>query len=372
MTPLGRIIAARIAAEGPMRLDDYMRLCLMHPAHGYYSTRDPFGTKGDFTTAPEISQMFGELVGLALAQAWLDQGAPAPFTLAELGPGRGTLMADLLRATRRVPGFPQAARVTLVETSPHLRQVQRERLGEITHLSSVMELPEAPLFLVANEFFDALPVRQMQRVTGGWAERMVTLDARGDLMLALAAPVSLPREAPEGEVWEICAEGAAIMETVAARIAAHGGAAIAIDYGTWNGKGDSLQALRRHASDGILAHPGEADLTAHVDFAPLAGAALRAGAAASIPERQGDWLRALGIETRAARLAQAGDPGAQAALHRLTDPAQMGHLFKAMAVWPSKLPPPPGFRPLPLAAQSVASAGLSDLAPRPEADPPAR
>lgn len=162
------------------------------------------------------------------------------------------------------------------------------------------------------------------------------------------------------------------METVAARIAVHGGAAIAIDYGTWNGKGDSLQALRRHAPDGILAHPGEADLTAHVDFAPLAGAALRAGAAASIPERQGDWLRALGIETRAARLAQAGDPGAQAALHRLTDPAQMGHLFKAMAVWPSKLPPPPGFRPLPLAAQSVASAGLSDLAPRPEADPPAR
>ena len=247
MTPLGRIIAARIAAEGPMRLDDYMRLCLMHPSHGYYSTRDPFGTKGDFTTAPEISQMFGELVGLALAQAWLDQGAPAPFTLAELGPGRGTLMADLLRATRRVPGFHQAARVTLVETSPHLRQVQRERLGEITHLSSVTELPEAPLFLVANEFFDALPVRQLQRVTGGWAERMVTLDARGGLMLALAAPVSLPREAPEGEVWEICAEGAAIMETVATRIAAHGGAAIAIDYGTWNGKGDSLQALRRHA-----------------------------------------------------------------------------------------------------------------------------
>ncbi|MBB1498220.1 class I SAM-dependent methyltransferase [Paracoccus sp. MC1862] len=366
MTPLGRIIAGRIAAEGPMGLDDYMRLCLMHPDHGYYATRDPFGAQGDFTTAPEISQMFGELVGLALAQAWLDQGSPAPFTLAELGPGRGTLMADLLRATRRVPGFHDAARVTLVETSPHLRQVQRKRLGEITHLSSVADLPEIPLFLVANEFFDALPIRQMQRAEGGWAERMVTLDDSGALTLALAAPVALPRAAPEGEIWEICAEGTAIMSTVAQRLAVHGGVAIVVDYGTWDGKGDSLQALRRHAPEGILTHPGEADLTAHVDFAPLAGAAIRAGAAASAPERQGDWLRALGIEARAARLAAAGDAGAEAALHRLTDAAEMGHLFKAMAVWPRHLPPPAGFRPLPAAAptQASATAGQPGLAPR--------
>ncbi|MBB1491917.1 SAM-dependent methyltransferase [Paracoccus sp. MC1854] len=366
MTPLGRIIAGRIAAEGPMGLDDYMRLCLMHPDHGYYATRDPFGAQGDFTTAPEISQMFGELVGLALAQAWLDQGSPAPFTLAELGPGRGTLMADLLRATRRVPGFHDAARVTLVETSPHLRQVQRKRLGEITHLSSVADLPEIPLFLVANEFFDALPIRQMQRAEGGWAERMVTLDDSGALTLALAAPVALPRAAPEGEIWEICAEGTAIMSTVAQRLAVHGGVAIVVDYGTWDGKGDSLQALRRHAPEGILTHPGEADLTAHVDFAPLAGAAIRAGAAASAPERQGDWLRALGIEARAARLAAAGDAGAEAALHRLTDAAEMGHLFKAMAVWPRHLPPPAGFRPLPTAAptQASATAGQPGLAPR--------
>lgn len=366
MTPLARIIAARIASEGPMGLDEYMRLCLMHPDHGYYATRDPFGAKGDFTTAPEISQMFGELVGLALAQAWLDQGSPAPFTLAELGPGRGTLMADLLRATRRVPGFHEAARVTLVETSPHLRQIQRERLGEITHLSSVAELPEAPLFLVANEFFDALPIRQMQRVEGGWAERMVALDADGGLALALAAPVTLPRAAPEGEIWEICAEGTAIMSVVAQRIARHGGAAIVIDYGTWNGKGDSLQALRRHAPDGILAHPGEADLTAHVDFAPLANAAIQAGAAASPPERQGDWLRALGIEARAARLAAAGDAGAEAALHRLTDAGEMGHLFKAMAVWPRQNPPVAGFRPLPPSArtQASATAGPPGLASR--------
>jgi len=366
MTPLARIIAARIGAEGPMLLDEYMRLCLMHPDHGYYATRDPFGAQGDFTTAPEISQMFGELVGLALAQAWLDQGAPSPFTLAELGPGRGTLMADLLRATRRIPGFHEAARVMLVETSPHLRQVQRERLGEVTHLDSASDLPEAPLFLVANEFFDALPIRQMQRVEGGRAERMVALHESGALTLALAPPVTLPRAAPLGEIWEICAEGAAIMSMVAQRIAAHGGAAIVVDYGTWDGKGDSLQALRRHAPDGILAHPGEADLTAHVDFAPLAGAAIQSGASASVPERQGDWLRALGIAARAARLAAAGDAGAEAALHRLTDAAEMGHLFKAMALWPRHLPPPAGFRPLPAAApaQASATAGQPGLAPR--------
>ena len=345
MTPLGRLIAGRIAREGPMRLDDYMRLCLMHPRHGYYSTRDPFGARGDFTTAPEISQMFGELVGLALAQAWLDQGAPTPFTLAELGPGRGTLMADLIRATRGVPGFHAAARITLVETSAHLREVQARRLGPVTHLDSAAELPQAPLFLIANEFLDALPVRQLQRVPGGWAERMVTV-RDGALALALAPPVALPRDGKDGDVWEICAEAIPVVTEVAGRIARHGGAAIWVDYGTWDGHGDSLQALRRHRSEPILAHPGEADLTAHVDFAPLAGAAMQAGAAVSAPVPQGDWLTALGIAQRAERLANAGDTGAAAALHRLTDPSRMGQLFKAQAIWPRSAPPPPGFRPL--------------------------
>ena len=347
MTPLARIIAARIRAEGPMALDDYMRLCLMHPQHGYYSTRDPFGTQGDFTTAPEISQMFGELVGLAIAQAWLDQGTPTPFTLAELGPGRGTLMADVLRATARVPGFRQAAQLALVEVSPHLRGVQRDRLGEVLHLDSAADLPQAPLFLIANEFFDALPIRQLQRTRRGWAERMVTLDDAGALVLALGPPRPLPLDGPEGEIRELCPEGAAIMATVAERIACHGGAAIVIDYGTWDGHGDSLQALRAHAYDDPLAHPGEADLTAHVDFAPLAAAAIRAGAAASLPEPQGAWLKSLGIEARAARLAAAGDAGAAEALDRLTAPGRMGHLFKAMAVWPKDSLPPPGFHPLP-------------------------
>ena len=347
MTPLGRLIAGRIAAEGPMRLDDYMRLCLLHPTHGYYSTRDPFGRDGDFTTAPEISQMFGEMVGLALAQSWLDQGAPAPFTLAELGPGRGTLMADILRATRGVPGFAEAARVVLVEASAHLRQVQRDRLGAVVHLDSVSDLPDNPLFLIANEFFDALPIRQFQRVPGGWAERMVVV-AGDRLALALGPPVALDRVACNGEVVEICPEAPPIVTALAGRIARHGGAAILIDYGTWDGRGDSFQALRAHAPVDPLAHPGQADLTAHVDFAPLAAAALAAGAAVSAPVAQGDWLLGLGMAHRAARLAAAGDAGAAEALERLTHPARMGQLFKAMAVWPRPAPPPPGFSALAL------------------------
>ncbi|MBV0892232.1 SAM-dependent methyltransferase [Paracoccus sp. Z118] len=345
MTPLGRLIAARIAREGPMRLDDYMQTCLLHPQHGYYATRDPFGAAGDFTTAPEISQMFGELAGLALAQAWMDQGSPAPFTLAEIGPGRGTLMADMRRAMRVVPGMGDAAQVALVEASPHLRQVQTEKLGAVTHLDRADDLPEAPLFLIANEFFDALPIRQFLRVEGGWAERMVT-QADGVLSFALAPPMPLPRQGALGEVFEDRPAAPAVAAQVARRIVAHGGVAISIDYGTWEGRGDSLQALRGHEYDNPLAHPGEADLTSHVDFAPLAAAALAEGAAVSAPVPQGDWLLSLGIAARAERLAAAGDAGAAAALHRLTDPAAMGQLFKAMAIWPRQAPPPPGFAPL--------------------------
>lgn len=345
MTALAGIIAARIAQDGPMRLDEYMGLCLMHPQHGYYSTRDPFGAGGDFITAPEISQMFGEIVGLALAQAWLDQGSPTPFTLAELGPGRGTLMADVLRAAGRVPGFAAAARVTLVERSAHLRAVQRERLGAVTHLDEADQLPDAPLFLIANEFFDALPIRQFQQVPGGWAERVVVCQDGGRLTAALTAPVQAPRAGALGEVHEICPAAGPIMAQLAGRIARHGGAAFIIDYGTWDGCGDSLQAVRAHAPEGIFNNPGQADLTAHVDFAPLAAAAVNAGAAASRPTPQGEWLLSLGIAERARRLAEAGDAGASAALQRLTAPGQMGQLFKAMAVYPRGAVAPPGFGP---------------------------
>ena len=342
MTPLAGLIAAQIAASGPMRLDEYMRLCLMHPRHGYYATRDPFGAAGDFTTAPEISQMFGEMIGLALAQGWHDQGRPSPFTLAEIGPGRGTLMADILRAIRVMPGMAEAAEVVLIEVSPHLRKVQRARLGDVRHLDSAADLPQKPLFLVANEFFDALPIRQFQRVDGGWAEHVVHLDAAGGLALGLAAPVPGP-DAALGEIRETCPEAGPIVTSIAERIAAHGGLAILLDYGNWQGRGDTFQALRRHAPDDPLAHPGEADLTAHVDFAPLA---LAAGARVSGMITQGDWLMRLGINARAERLAQAGDGGAMAALHRLTAPGEMGHLFKILALWAPDAPLPPGFEPL--------------------------
>ncbi|WP_288948653.1 SAM-dependent methyltransferase [uncultured Paracoccus sp.] len=350
MTALARLIAGRIRLSGPMRLDEYMQLCLLHPEHGYYATRDPFGSAGDFITAPEISQMFGEMIGLALAQTWLDQGSPAPFTLAEIGPGRGTLMADILRAIRIVPGMAEAARVTLVEASPHLRRVQRERLGEATHLDQVAQLPEGPLFLIANEFFDALPIRQFQRRAQDWAERMVALTPGGDLHFALAPAdetiaATLPL-VPEGTVIERCPEAAPIAAQIAGRIAGHGGCAIFIDYGNWRGQGDTLQALRRHQPEDPLASPGDADLTAHVDFAPLAAAAHGAGARVSRMGAQGAWLRHLGIEARAQRLAQAGDAGAMAALHRLTAPGEMGHLFKVLAIWARHAPVPPGFEPL--------------------------
>lgn len=349
MTPLADLIIQRIHATGPITLADYMELCLLHPDHGYYATRDPFGAAGDFTTAPEISQIFGELCGLALGQAWLDQGSPGACTLAEPGPGRGTLMADMRRAMRSVPGMSEAAQTHLIEASPHLRRMQADLLGPVIHLDHVDALPDAPLFLVANEFFDALPIRQFQRVEGGWSERVVTLGPDG-LVFALAPPVDLPRQGKIGDVIEDCPAATPIMMAIAGRIAQHGGAAIIVDYGGWNGFGDTFQALRGHQPEHPLAHPGEADLTAHVDFAPLAAAALRAGAQVSRPLHQGAWLLGLGAEARARRLMAAGDQGAMSALRRLTHADEMGHLFKAMAIWPKGAPPVPGFDALRLHA----------------------
>lgn len=344
VTPLARAIAARIRATGPMDLGEYMHLCLLHPRHGYYATRDPFGAAGDFTTAPEISQMFGELLGLALGQAWLDQGRPANAVLAEVGPGRGTLMEDARRVLAR--GLGWQPEVVLVEASARLRAMQRQRLGAVTHLDGVEHLPDRPLFLLANEFFDALPVRQFQRDADGWRERQVALDADGGLRLALGPPLPLPWAGAPGTLREERVAAAPIVAQIARRIVAHGGAAIVIDYGTWDGQGDSLQALRRHAPEGILDNPGEADLTSHVDFAPIAAAGRAAGAAVSAPLTQAALLEALGIGARAARLAAAAPDRAEeiaAARHRLTDPSQMGDLFKALALWPPDAPPPPGF-----------------------------
>ena len=350
MTPLARLFAARIAQDGPISVADYMAECLLHPIHGYYTTRDPFGAAGDFTTAPEISQMFGELFGLALAQTWMDQGSPARFTLAELGPGRGTLMADVLRATRGVPGFHAAAEVVMVEASPILRGVQGQTLTTAGFaaprwLDRAEGLPEQPLFLIANEFFDALPIRQFQRDQAGWRERLIGL-RDGVLAFGLSDLLPVPdlpafAAAKLGQIAEYCPMAAPVMAVISDRVQRFGGVGFVIDYGGWRSAGDTLQALRAHSFDDVLAHPGEADLTAHVDFEALAMAA-----PAQTYDTQGAVLGRLGIDARAARLA-AGLTGEAlqshlAAHRRLTDPAEMGTLFKVLAVYPAGAPLPPG------------------------------
>jgi SAM-dependent MidA family methyltransferase len=355
MTALADRLAARIAATGPISIADYMAECLLNPHHGYYSTRDPLGAAGDFVTAPEISQMFGECIGLALAQAWLDRGAPAPVALAELGPGRGTLMADILRATARVPGFHDAIRLQLVETSPPLRAAQSDRLhahDPVWH-DDVASLPDLPLFVIANEFFDALPVRQFLRDGDAWRERVVGLrEGRLAFGLAEPAPVAALRDrladTAQGDMVETCAAAAAIAGEIGSRIAALGGVALIVDYGGWGGTGDTLQAVRGHERVDPLATPGEADLTAHVDFAALAAAARPAAHSGLTP--QGILLERLGITARAQVLARSLPPGPTLDAHvvahrRLTHPDEMGSLFKAIALSEHGSPLPPGVDP---------------------------
>jgi len=353
---LGDLIRARIRETGPISLADYMTDCLLHPTMGYYTTRDPLGSKGDFTTAPEISQMFGELVGLALAQCWLDQGAPTPFTLAELGPGRGTLMADILRAGRAVPGFVQAADLLLIEASPALRARQAESLGEYTPrwLDRIAELPNRPLFLVANEFFDALPVRQFLRDGAGWRERLVGLD-HDKLAFGLGPNSPQPglehrlADTRDGDLVEICPSAVPAISVVASRIAEHGGGALIFDYGDWRSLGDTLQALRGHQRAEVLADPGQADLTAHVDFEALAEAAAAAGCNHSRLTTQGVFLERLGITARAQSLARNLEGRALdeliAAHRRLTHPEEMGNLFKVLGLCPAQVALPPGLDP---------------------------
>ncbi len=353
MTPLGRIVAERIAADGPMRLDAYMAHCLGHPEHGYYATRDPFGQAGDFTTAPEISQMFGEMIGTWLAQVWMDQGSPDRFVLAEFGPGRGTLMADALRAASRLPGFRDAAVLYLVETSPTLRRVQADTLADHgpRWADDVTSLPDLPLFAIANEFFDALPIRQFQRAETVWRERMVGPGDDGP-RLVWGPPRSEGHlttrfaDVRDGAIVEVCAAGEAIAADVGTRIAACGGALLIIDYGEWDGIGDTFQAVSRHAPTDPLAAPGEADLTAHVRLRALAEAS---GLQAVGPVGQGEFLERLGITERARALAAGRDGPALDAIvaqhRRLTHPSEMGSLFRALALVPPGAPSPPGFGP---------------------------
>ena len=319
MTPLGRALAERIRKEGPLNVEAYMEACNAY----YYATRDPLGAGGDFTTAPEIHQMFGELVGAALADMWTRAGKPAEAVYAELGPGRGTLASDALRVLRRV-GFE--GDVHLVETSPALREAQARLLPEAKFHDSLETLPAAPLLLAANEFFDALPIRQ-------------SVDGRERHIVLAAGAFAFDRD---GAIVERSPQREAAAEQLGKHLAINGGAAIIIDYGYSSGEqGDTLQAVRSHQFAYVLEHPGEQDLTAHVDFAALAEAAERGGAKASRIVTQGTWLETLGIGARAMALAAKNPQDTEsisAARRRLCDEGEMGRLFKVMALtgqgWP--------------------------------------
>ena len=331
---------ATASSHEPERLDHFMA----RANAAYYSRQDPFA---DFTTAPEISQIFGEIIGAWMAVTWEILSRPDPVILAEAGPGRGTLMADARRLTARVaPAFHAAARVHFIETSPRLRAAQAQRVPDAAWHDGLGTLPDGPVILVANEFLDALPIRQFRHESGQWAERHVQEGAFVEL--PCAAPADLPEAdaAMEG-ILEVNEAAEAFTAVLAARLVRHGGVALILDYGTPHNPGDSLQAIRARRPAEPLAHAGEADLTALVDFGAIARAAARAGAATQGPVPQGVFLNRLGLFQRAERLGAGRAPAEAAALmagaRRLAEPLQMGGLFKAMAIAPSSAPELPGF-----------------------------
>jgi SAM-dependent MidA family methyltransferase len=326
-----------------------MTLALTHPVYGYYASKMPLGESGDFITAPEISQMFGELIGLWCIAVWRAMDEPRPLLLVELGPGRASLMADALCAARIAPDFLGAIDLNLIETSEVLQRRQRGALKDSPVAASwhknVEELPSGPAIIVANEFFDCLPVRHFVRSKDGWHERLVGLDGDGRLCFGLAPDAELGLAAPgePGQVVEVGHAAALLMTRLAARIVAHGGALLVIDYGyDTPGRGETLQAVKRHGFADPLCDPGEADLTAHVDFCGLSRAARAAGAEVHGPVPQGEWLTRLGIHERAAKLRRNGGLRQRAAIDsavlRLaggghgSGATDMARLFKALAV----------------------------------------
>lgn len=336
-TPLEEIIVTMIREDGPMPIERYMALCLGHPRYGYYMARDPFGPEGDFITAPEISQIFGELIGIWSAAAFQALGAPGHFNLVELGPGRGTLMSDILRASRVMPGFREAARLHLVETSPTLRKLQADKLGDaVTWHETVASLPDGPMIVIANEFFDALPIRQYEFHDGQWMERRIGLGADDRLVIGRTAFALAQQPAAEGAIFETGPLRDDIARELGARLASGRGVVLVIDYGhAASALGDTLQAVRRHEFCSILDRPGEADLTSHVDFQSLAQAFAQGGAKTHGPITQRQFLLAMGLEARAAILSRAAEPPQRKiiarAIERLAGENQMGNLFKVMA-----------------------------------------
>ncbi|HAA91364.1 MAG: methyltransferase [Rhodospirillaceae bacterium] len=357
MNALADSLKRRIAAEGPISIAAFMAEALMHPEHGYYAKADPLGAEGDFTTAPEISQVFGELIGLWCAEMWRAGGAPSKIAWVELGPGRGTLMADALRAAAVLPEFLEAAEIHLVEASPALRRIQEQTLAEfkVAWHDSVATLPEMPALVVANEFFDALPIHQFRYTERGWCEHLVGV--ANDEFALVVSPDPSPRarliagqvteNADIGDVTELCPAAFSIIETISADICAHGGAALIVDYGEEaTHPVPTLQSVQGHEPHNFLEAPGSADITAHLDFGALKRAVTR-GAECWGPITQRDFLLALGLEARAARLSASATPGQQAAIenacHRLIAENEMGTLFKALAITAGGGPVPPAF-----------------------------
>jgi SAM-dependent MidA family methyltransferase len=359
-SPLQSEIKKLIKSSGPMPVWRYMELCLMHPEHGYYVSRDPLGREGDFTTAPEVSQMFGELLGLWAASLWRTMGSPSLLRLIELGPGRGTMMADALRAVRVLPPLYQTLSVHLVEINPVLRKKQQSTLSGVRNLAwhdDIDEVPDGPCIIFANEYFDVLPIHQVVKREDGWHERMVDLDPNGKLEFGASSDpiprfeVLLPplvRAAPVGAVFEWRPDSE--MMKIASRVRDQDGAALIIDYGhVRSDAGDTFQAIARHSFTDPLNAPGQADVTAHVDFQALARAAEDVSALVHGPVTQGEFLKRLGIETRAVALMAKATPEVSedisSALKRLTAGGRtgMGALFKVLGVSSPNLASLPGF-----------------------------
>ena len=369
-TPLARKIAALIRATGPMSLSEYMNYCLYDPDHGYYANRRAIGEHGDFTTAPEISQMFGELIGIWCAAVWQAFGSPRKFVLAEAGPGKGTLMSDLLRAASFVPGFADAVTVNLIETSPMMKDEQRRNIPdafEVKWISTLEDADDGLFVLIANEFLDAIPLRQFVKTGQGWCERSVALGEKDELRWVTTTPLTDPallpageEVEPEGAVFEYAPAREAWTQMLSERIARDGGAALLIDYGhSDTGFGDTFQAVRGHEYTDPLLEPGLADLTSHVDFEAISRAASKEGVLVSRLATQSEFLLAMGLAERAGQLGagktEAEQESIRIAVERLVSPDAMGSLFKVLALGTDPLPV--GLASLPPFAESGANGG---------------
>ena len=359
-TPLEERLIEMIKLKGPITIADYMSDALGHPHDGYYMTNTPIGATGDFTTAPEISQVFGELIGLWLVDAWRGMGSPKSFNLIELGPGRGVLMEDMLRAARLRPEFTSAANLWLLETSGRLRVEQQKRLraSEVKPLwaDDLSDIAPAPSLIVANEFFDCLPIRQFQILNGAWRERLVGLNS-AETSLDFVHDATPPPEdfklpdpsaCAEGDIFEVSFSGRSFTAEICAILKEHGGHALIIDYGHMqSGLGDTFQAVRKHEYWPPLQAPGAADITAHVDFQALSQIAIDQGVSVHGTVTQGLFLENLGLNLRLEMLAKGKTPeeeaNIRAGVHRIAAPSQMGEIFKVVCFSAPQLPSPAGF-----------------------------